>query len=237
MVSTERVLLIVAADRRELAGIARRSSGVHSLDLGITWARAGKWGPRSIVLAANGPGRANAAKAVESASARLNVAGVVSTGLCGGLDPSLVPGQVVVASKVLSLEPPLEFSTCRPAGSQATGVVLTVDRVVESAGEKARLRSTGAIAVDMEAAGVAAAAQKRALAFFCIRAVSDGAAQSFRIDYNRARLPDGRFSMTRIVAQAGLDPRRWKELLGWWQAVRLGSEKLGEIFVHLDFGL
>ncbi len=237
MVSTERVLLIVAADRRELAGIARRSSGLRPLDLGIAWAKAGNLGRQPIVLAANGPGRVNAAKAVESACARIPVAGVVSSGLCGALAPPLVPGNAVVASRVLSMEPPLEFPACQPLGSEASGAVLTVDRVVQTAEEKARLRSTGAVAVEMEAAGVAAEAQKRGLAFFCIRVVSDGAEQSFRIDYNRARLPDGRFSIGRIVAQAGLDPGRWKELLDWWQAARRGSEKLGELFANLEFGL
>jgi hypothetical protein len=87
----------------------------------------------------------------------------------------------------------------------------------------------------MEAAGVAAEAQKRGLPFFCIKVVSDSADESFCIDYNRARRADGRFSSARLVAQAGLNPARWKELLGWRRRVAAGANALGEFFREAEF--
>lgn len=238
MVSTEPVLLIVAADRRELSGLARRLGALQAVNLGLRWSRMGRLGARAVVLAAHGAGRANAAQVVQKACERFRVAGVVSAGLCGGLDPALERGRVVVADRVLSVQPPAEFLAQGPRNVPATaatvGPVVTVDRVVQTAEEKTRLRATGAVAVEMEAAGVAAEAERRKLPFFCVRVVSDGGEQSFGIDYNRALRPDGRFSAAKILAQAGWSAARWKELAGWRQGLRLGSERLGEFFGNFE---
>ena len=159
-------------------------------------------------------------------------------GLCGGLDPALRPDQVVVADRVLSLEPreeyPARWPGCTASGTVCGGV-LTVDRFVERPEERRDLRSTGAVAVEMEAAGVAAEALKRELPFFCIRAVSDGAEMTFRIDYNRARLSNGRFSEVRVAREAGLSPACWKEVIWLWRRARSAAEALGDFFASFRF--
>ncbi len=206
------------------------------MDLGLAWSATGRMGASAVVLAANGAGRANAARAVERSCARLCVRGVVSTGFCGALDPALELGQVVVADRVLTLDPLADFAARLPGRRCAShGAILTVDHVVQTAGEKQRLRSTGAVAVEMEAAGVAVEARKRDLPFFCVRVVSDRAGESFRIDYNRARLADGRFSIGRIVSQAGLSPARWKELLEWRRRALGAAATLAEFLGSLEF--
>lgn len=237
MVSREPVLLIVAADRRELAGLARRLTKTERPDFGLRWSRQGTLGRKAAVLAASGAGRVNAARAVKRICSTMPVRAVVSTGVCGALDPALAVGDVVVADRVISSDPPGEYAAQRPGGSDrlARGGLLTVDRVVRTAAEKRKLLATGAVAVDMEAAGIAAAAQQHGLPFYCVRVVSDGAEQSLEIDYNRAWLADGRFSAARIVMQAGLSPGRWKELAGLWRATRSASETLGELLERLEF--
>ena len=236
MVSREPLLLIVAADRRELTGVVRRAAAFGRLDIGARWSRLGALAGGGVVLAANGAGRANAARAVEQACQRLPVRAVVSAGWCAGLDEALWPGQVVIAERVVSLDPPAQYPARSPAGQVARrGEVLTVDRFVQTAEEKQELRRQGALAVEMEAAGVAAEAQKRNLPFYCVRAVSDGARRSFRIDYNRARLSDGRFSAFRIAALAGLSPARWRELLDFWREARSAAEALGEYLGSCSF--
>ncbi|MBI3665885.1 MAG: hypothetical protein HY236_06610 [Acidobacteria bacterium] len=239
MVSREPLLLIVASSRMELEPIAGQLSKRSRARLDLEWSRVGLLGGRPVVLAASGAGRANAARAVERAAGQYLLRALVSTGWCGGLDPALRPGQVVVADRVLSLDPPAEFPACWPKGAPAggigRGIVLTVDRFVQSAQGKRELRLTGALAVEMEAAGVAAEAKKRNLPFYCIRAVSDDVTASFAIDYNRALLDDGRFSKARVVAQAGLSPARWKELLLFWRRARQAARALGAFFGSVQF--
>jgi 4-hydroxy-3-methylbut-2-enyl diphosphate reductase len=110
-----------------------------------------------------GPRRAEAA-----ASALAPPAGawaLAVAGLCGGLDPAQRPGDVVVASEVVGPGGRVE---CGSAGLLAAalerrglrpllGPVASADHVVQGA-ERARLLGTGAVAVDMESAWIAAAA-------------------------------------------------------------------------------
>jgi len=215
--------------------VARRLGGARSLRLGLRWSVEGRLEGAPVLLAAHGSGRANAALVVENVCRRLPVRAVISTGWCGGLDPALVVGQIVVADRVLSLEPPAEFSAQPAGGGAPAGPVLTVDRFVQTAAEKAALRSTGAVAVEMEAAGVAAEAQKRNLPFFCVRVVSDAAGESLEMDFNRARLADGRFSVFRILIEAGVSAVRWGYLRELWRRDRLAATTLGEYFASCRF--
>ena len=221
MVSSEPVLLIVAADRRELVAL----NGARRL------------GTVPVALAAAGVGRLHAARAVREAAGKQALAGVVSAGWCGALDPALRIGDIVVADRVLSLDPPDTFETRRPDGDpSAVGPVITVDHFVGAAQEKRRLRGSGAIAVEMEAAGAAEEARRLGVPFYCIRAVSDAAETSFRLDFNRALRPaDGRFSAARIVAMAGLDPARWRELLALRRATITAAEALGRFLNRCEF--
>lgn len=202
---------------------------VEPLDLGVRWCVEGRLNGVAVVLAANGAGRDRAADAVARCCARFPFRAVVSTGWCGGLDPALAPAQVVVADRVLSIEPPGEFAARLPAGAPARGSVITVNRIVQTAAEKQALaRSTGAVAVEMEAAGVAAEAQRRSLAFYCVRAVSDVAGESLPLDLNRAWRSDGSFSSGEVLRQAALSPTRWLEIYRLWGAARQAAHALGE---------
>jgi len=117
-----------------------------------------------------------------------------------------------------------------------TGPVLTVNRFITTAEEKHLLRATGAIAVEMEAAAVAAEAARLDLPFFCIRTVSDPAGQTFSIDFNQSRRPDGTFSTPRIAAQAALSPAGWRELIRMGRAAHHSAQALGEFLGSCRFG-
>src|SRR5437867_9100199 len=103
------MLLIVAADPREFSGLVKRIRSLERVDLGLRWSRQGRLGSRVVVLAANGAGRNNAAEAVQQACQRISIRGIVSTGWCGSVDPALPAGQVIVADRVFSLDPPASF--------------------------------------------------------------------------------------------------------------------------------
>ncbi len=68
----------------------------------------------------------------------------------------------------------------RATGHTGNGVVLSQDRIAGNLEEKQELfAKTGARAVEMEAAGVAARSKRAGLPFHCIKVISDGATESF----------------------------------------------------------
>lgn len=237
MVSQEPVLLIVAADRREFDGWEVDRWPVPWVDLGSRWSRCGTVGGKRAVLVANGPGKKNALHAVEKVSERVPVGAVVSTGFVGGLNPELTVGQLFLAGSVLEFGRKVEYSVRLPecAESAATGRLITVDSVVQSAGAKAELHKLGADAVDMEAVALAEFSQARQLPFYCVRAVSDDARTSFEVDLNATRRPDGTFSGWKIVAQAGLSRRRWRHLMDLKRASEVASRNLAAFLQRCSF--
>jgi 4-hydroxy-3-methylbut-2-enyl diphosphate reductase len=133
-----------------------------------------------LVRTGMGPKRAGAAATrwVSGQPAALAVAGV-----CGGLDPRLRPGEVVVASEVRGPDGVLACPSGRllvaalaRRGLRAhLGPLVSVDHVVRGE-ERARLHAEGAVAADMESAFLAAAAgltPSRAAALAVLRVVSD----------------------------------------------------------------
>ena len=213
MVSREPVLLIVAADRRELAGF----TDLQPLDIGLRWSARGRLRGGPALFVATGVGEGNAVQAVERARARFEIEAMISTGFVGAVDPKLAVGKVLVAHSVRRKDPtlgyPVVLPVCPESAGAAGGVLLTIDHVAHTRAEKAALRVDGADAVDMEAAAVAGMAEAAGLPFYCVRVVSDDATTSFAIDFNRARRADGSISGWRVAAQAGLRPQRWKSLV------------------------
>jgi adenosylhomocysteine nucleosidase len=99
------------------------------------------------------------------------VSGVVSFGLCGGLDPALGVGDLVIDGHGAWVD---ELAEALPG--VVRGAVAGSDEIVGSASAKAALRAkTSAIAVDMESHIVAEAATRAGIPFAVVRAVSDPA--------------------------------------------------------------
>ena len=74
--------------------------------------------------------------------------------------------------------------------------------------KKPNSAQTGADAVEMEAAGVAATRRSEwSIPFYCVRVVTDTADETFRWISIRLRDPDGRFSRSKILAAALRSPR------------------------------
>ncbi len=145
---------------------------------------------RSVAIVQAGTGTENARNAasllVESGAVRL-----ASTGVAGGLDPSLVSGDVVVATTVLSprkggsayimrCDQRLSDAIAQRLETQGVAVkrgpVFTSPEALCSVEEKRRLfRETGALVVDMEASGVAGAALGFGASLVVIKVVCDQA--------------------------------------------------------------
>jgi nucleoside phosphorylase len=192
-------LLVVAADKREFRGILAQAGAARAAEAGVDWARSVALGEHDLLLVANGAGPARAAAAVDRAVAAFLPEAIVSTGYCGALDEKLEVAAIVVGTEVTGANG--RYSAVQPAASlpHRTGVVATIDHVAQSAAEKRSLRQSGASAVDMEAAAVAARAAALGLPFFCIKAVTDLAGEEMANDLNAALRPDGHFDTIVIL--------------------------------------
>jgi nucleoside phosphorylase len=155
---------------------------------------------------------------------------VVNAGVCGALAPHLLPGDIVVATSVNGTE----VAQPRSAPAAVHGPLVTVGRIVATPDAKRRLRAdTGAIAVDMEAAGILS--QVSAERFCCVKVVLDTASEGFALDLDNA-LVDGRFSRKRIIAQAARRPREVvPELLHLKRRRDQAAKALGEFLGNCSF--
>jgi 4-hydroxy-3-methylbut-2-enyl diphosphate reductase len=125
-----------------------------------------------------GPRRARATAAL---AARSSADAIAVSGFCGALDPALRPGDLVVATELRGVggdgipvacpTATLLAGALRRRGLRVhEGPLASTTRLVRGA-ERERLHATGAIAVDMESAWLAAAAAGRP--FAVVRAVVD----------------------------------------------------------------
>ena len=239
------MLAFVAAERREFDGVLRKAQRVTKLDWPLGFARMAWLKGKAIVVVANGPGTKLAGQATEIVRKLQELRGLVSTGFCGALDPALEPCDIFVATEIVTLSRDGKGAVSQSlayargsvmGGSVRTGKLLSIDRVVSTAAEKADLRRTGADAVEMEAAAVGLKAAEWNIPFYCIRVVTDTSAETFPLDFNDMRDADGRFSRTRIMAAALRRPGSvLPELLKLNKRFKDASQALGDFLVDASF--
>jgi len=110
----------------------------------------------------------------------------------------------------------------------------TSPRVADEA-EKQRLASTyHAALVDMEASAIARAAQRRGIAFFCCKGVSDGYTDHLP-DFNAFIAKNGKFQLARFVVFALLRPGYWSALIRMGENSKKSAQGIKEsILAFLD---
>jgi len=193
------LLAFVAAERREFDGFLKNAERVVKLRWPLPFARMVWLNGTAAVLVANGPGPKLAGQAADVLREHEETKVLVSTGFCGALDPALKLCDIFAATEVLNIGPALPPDTRHPHKS---GKLLSIDCVASTAAEKSELRQTGAGAVEMEAAAVAAKAIEWDVPFYAIRVVTDTADENFVLDFNRMRDTSGRFSRAKIMIAA-----------------------------------
>jgi adenosylhomocysteine nucleosidase len=229
-------LLFVAAEPREFSGLLPFCKTVARLSWPLDWVRAAELNGRRVLLATNGAGAAHAARAVEAALANEPVAAVVSTGFCGALDPGLQVGSVFVASAIQGASGRLPALAPGTPAAHASGLLASIDHIAQTSEEKRRLRAAGASAVEMEAAGVAAAAGRAGLPFFCVRSVTDLLEESFANDFNAVLRSDGHFATIDLLASAVRRPTvLLPELFRLRKRCIVAARTLGEFLANCRF--
>lgn len=232
-------MLFVAAEAREFSGLLKFCRSVSKLHWPVAWVRSAELNGRNVVLAANGAGPRLAAAALAAARSAMpegRMQGVVSTGFCGGLDPGLKIGAIFVA-KCIQTDKELAAVEVPHSGlDYASGTLVSMDRVAQTAEEKRDLRRSGASAVEMEAAGMLPRVREWGVPFFCIRSVTDLANESFVLDFNAVRNVDGRFSTPRILAAAIQRPFTvGPELMKLRNRCDIAARSLGEFIADCSF--
>jgi nucleoside phosphorylase len=158
---------------------------------------------------------------------------VVSTGLCGALDANLNENEIVVGTEVLDSGTGERYA-CAPVVADCkftSGLLVTQDRIANTAAEKAGLARSGAIAVDMEAAAIAAHSKRARLPFACIKVVSDRADESFDLDLNEMRAGDGHIARGKIGLYALKHPNKIAGLMSLRSRAKGAAKVLGEFLV------
>lgn len=226
-------LLFIAAEPRECLPFLARWESAKPLDLPVHWAREGVWNGRSVIAIANGAGSARAQAAVEAAP---SPSAICNIGFCGALDASLAVGDVFVADSVRSGGRMWVAQAPRCRTGAVSGVLISSDRIARTAEEKRELALLGGRAVEMEAAGVADASQRKRVPFYCVRAVSDLAGEDFANDFNRCLRADGRFDIGRLLLGALQDPaRRFGELIRLSRRTARAAKNLGDFLADCSF--
>lgn len=171
----------------------RRVRKYHAAALSIT---EGELDGRIIVIATGGMGRAAARRAATVLLEGHRPSWMISAGFAGALNPALERNDLALPRGVV--DPEGHALTIDPPGQMGEGVrhctgrILTLDRIVLQASEKAELhRDRGADLVDMETSAVAALCAERLIRFLSIRVVSDDA---------RTDLPP---EIARLMTQSG----------------------------------
>lgn len=234
-------ILYVAAEAAELQAFAGALLNLKKLKWPLDYAQEGILAGKRIMLAANGAGPKLAAQAVEVAIRAISATdlstsrleAIVSVGFCGALDPSLQVDDIVAGTAIttaLGAEP----ETCDSIGDAPqvrSGTLFSQDRVAGTVEEKRKLAESGAIAVEMEAAGVLARAKRAGVPCYCIKVVTDRADEGFALDLNTLRTIEGRIARGKIVIHALSRPTVFPELFRLKRRSERAAKVLGDFLV------
>ncbi|WP_024517362.1 phosphorylase [Bradyrhizobium sp. Tv2a-2] len=144
------------------------------------------------------------------------IRGVISFGVAGGLDPSLKPGDIVLATEVvagdarwlagLSLNDEVVANLALKRRIVRGGLAGAEEVVVQQARKAALWLQTGAAAVDMESHIAAAYAADAGLPFAALRVISDSAQRSLPTLAKSAIRPDGKIDLRKILSGVVRNP-------------------------------
>lgn len=181
-----------------------------------------------------GVGRDNAANAARALVDK-GVLRLLVWGVAGALQPGLAPGDVIVPGQVLD-EQGNRYPVCEqwrgqmldcvaginPLGNGA--LVTTAHPVADQQTKQTLARTTGAAAVDMEAAAVARVAQQHNVPFALVRAITDAFDQALPQAVSRAR--PGRHFATDVALRLAGRPKDWPGVVSLGRNMRAAKAGL-----------
>jgi adenosylhomocysteine nucleosidase len=228
---------LVFAMPLEAAPWERRMTGVVTVKSRHWEILHGGWKGRGVAVIHSGVGRDKAAQAAEVLIYGHRPNWVISAGLAGGLDPTVKLGDIVMPDAILGedgrrlsidLQISAEQRTAMPGVH--VGPLLTIDRVALKAAEKRQLgEQFGALAVDMEALGVAETCGAAKQRFLSVRVITDTVDDDLPVDVER--LIKKKTWVRRLSAAAGTVIRRPSTVKDLWrlrETAHVASQKLAK---------
>jgi len=213
----------VAALEREVAGLVRGwRSETPAGDAAKQ--RFYRSGDGRAVLVCAGTGAEQAYEAAKALVERYAVKTLVSIGYAGSCVEELRPGAVVVPARVVEAASKREHLCTPGEGTAAQGTVVSIRGLAGAEAKREARLHHGALAVEMEAAGVAAAAAKCGTGFAVIKAISDGAAEE--LGFLAPFVTAEGFATGRFLAHVALRPLLWPRVAGLRHKSRLAAAAL-----------
>jgi adenosylhomocysteine nucleosidase len=222
------LLVALAEERRALQACLLRGCGGMLDDRPLVQ---GRLADRDVLLLQGGIGRARARASVLAASRRFRLQAVWSLGFAGGLADRLRPGDLIYPVSLLDQAAPeaphlplaahhaVVCAALQGASlSVDTGPLLTVDAPLQTPeAKRAAHRMTGAVAVDMEAAGVAAAAQELGIPWTALKVIVDAAGTPLAPVLTKCTTPRGDLDRAGLLAASLGGRPAWRALIrmGW----------------------
>lgn len=178
-------------------------------------------GPRVLVT---GMGPAVARKTVAKELDRERPDFVVTSGFCGGLDPKLRRGEVLVD--------PASTGSLREM-AESVGVVPArfhcADSVAVTAMDKEQLRKrTNCDAVEMESGVIVELCREREIPAITIRVVSDEAGEDLPLDFNRLGNGKGGIHFGKLAMAIARHPGKIGQLMKLQKNAKFAAQQLAE---------
>jgi adenosylhomocysteine nucleosidase len=217
----------VAALSWEVRPLLRRQSRLQKSGRAYSFTARGL----PVYLTVAGVGADNAYREASQLLERFQVRGLVSIGFAGGLMDSLDLGDIVVADRVIDQRTGERFECtdeiCAIENAPRGGL-LSATEVIASTKEKRSLAAQwGAIAVDMESAGVARAAAQRGVPFSAIKAITDTSVTSISFDFAHCRSDDNGLSFWKIIRKGMRTSQTIRDMWILARGARVAARALG----------
>lgn len=220
------IVCALQSEARHLGSATRRSESLHELADGT-------------LVCVSGMGCQAAARGAR-ALVEAGAAALVSWGMAGGLDPSLIAGTLLLPSAIIgrngqTIETSRQWrerlSTAMSSRlTPVPGKLATSAHAVASIEAKAALfRETGAVAVDMESLAIAQEASSSHVPFLAVRVIVDTATDELPGAVQKAADAQGRLSLGRLLGALILAPADLPPLVRLARRYRSAARSLAAV--------
>jgi adenosylhomocysteine nucleosidase len=149
---------------------------------------------------------------------------VVTSGFCGGLNPSLERGMVVV-----DRESEADLLTIAETGGLLPVRVSCANRVAVSAHEKEMLfRRSDCDVVEMESGVIMQICRERGIPVATIRVISDTATEDLPLDFNKLTTSTGTVHFGRLAIEVAKRPKVIPQLIKLQKHTKAAAERLAD---------